>query len=63
MIATHEVTNQAAPFVDVNLFHANRPLRRILGRVGITRQLRPESFNHSVHECVEAFQGTNRTDR
>ncbi|MFO1329790.1 MAG: acyl-CoA dehydrogenase family protein [Rubrivivax sp.] len=30
MIATHEVTNQAAPFVDVNLFHANRPLQDAL---------------------------------
>jgi putative acyl-CoA dehydrogenase len=30
MTATHEVLNQSTPFVDVNLFRANRPLRDAL---------------------------------
>ena len=30
MPRTHEVTNQAAPLVDVNLFHGNRALRDAL---------------------------------
>jgi SulP family sulfate permease len=37
--------------------HANRPLRALLERTGLAREIGEESFFPSVHECVEAFQG------
>ena len=36
--------------------HANRPLREGLDRTGFSREIGPESFFSSVHECIEAFQ-------
>ncbi len=36
--------------------HANRPLRRILERIGFTSEIGRESIFHAVHEAAEAFQ-------
>jgi SulP family sulfate permease len=35
--------------------HTNRPLRELLEKTGLTREIGPDSFYGSVHECVEAF--------
>jgi SulP family sulfate permease len=42
--------------IALKIAHANRPLREILERTGLEKELRPESFFASVHECVAAFQ-------
>jgi SulP family sulfate permease len=36
--------------------HANRPLRKVLERVGFTTEIGRESIFHSVHEAAAAFQ-------
>jgi SulP family sulfate permease len=36
--------------------HANRPLRRVLERIGFTSEIGRESIFHAVHEAAEAFQ-------
>jgi sulfate permease, SulP family len=36
--------------------HANRPFLQILERTGLAKELNPDSFFGSVHECVETFQ-------
>ena len=36
--------------------HANRPLRRILERIGFTNEIGQESIFHAVHEAAEAFR-------
>ncbi|MGO8678545.1 MAG: SulP family inorganic anion transporter [Limisphaerales bacterium] len=36
--------------------HANRPLRKVLERIGFTGELGQASFFSSVHECAQAFQ-------
>jgi len=36
--------------------HANRPLRKVLERIGFTSEIGRESIFHAVHEAVEAFQ-------
>jgi sulfate permease, SulP family len=36
--------------------HANRPLRKVLERIGFTSELGQESFFHAVHECAAAYQ-------
>ena len=36
--------------------HANRPLRKILERIGFTSEIGRESVFHSVHEAAAAFQ-------
>ena len=35
--------------------HANRPLLALLEDTGLAREIGPESFFPSVHECVAAF--------
>jgi SulP family sulfate permease len=42
--------------IALKIAHANRPLREVLERIGLTREIGQESFFHSVHECVEAFE-------
>jgi sulfate permease, SulP family len=42
--------------ISLRIAHANRPLRELLARTGLTTDIGPDSFFHSVHECVEAFQ-------
>jgi sulfate permease, SulP family len=42
--------------ISLKIAHANRPLRELLARTGLTAEIGSESFFPSVHECVEAFQ-------
>ncbi len=42
--------------VAMKIAHANRPLREMLERTGLAREISTESFFPSVHECVEAFK-------
>ena len=42
--------------IALKIAHANRPLRSILERTGLTSELKADSFFASVHECVSAFQ-------
>lgn len=42
--------------IALKVAHANRPLRQVLERIGLTHEVGRESFFASVHECVEAFQ-------
>ncbi len=42
--------------IALKMARANRPLREVLERAGITREIGQESFFPSVHEGVEAFQ-------
>jgi hypothetical protein len=41
--------------IALKIAHANRPLRELLERTGLTGEIGPASFFHSVHECIEAF--------
>lgn len=41
--------------IQMKFAHANRPLRELLERAGLTREIGEESFFASVHECVSAF--------
>jgi sulfate permease, SulP family len=36
--------------------HTNRPLRKVLERIGFTSEIGRESIFHAVHEAAEAFQ-------
>jgi sulfate permease, SulP family len=42
--------------ISLKIAHANRPLRELLARTGLTIEIGPECFFASVHECVETFQ-------
>jgi SulP family sulfate permease len=42
--------------VALKIAHANRPLRDTLVKTGLAQEINEESFYHSVHECVEAFE-------
>ncbi len=42
--------------ISLKIAHANRPLRELLARTGLTAEIGPDSFFPSVHECAEAFQ-------
>ncbi len=44
--------------VALKIAHANRPLRELLQRTGLTGEIGAESFFSSVHECVQAFSKT-----
>ena len=44
--------------IALKIAHANRPLREILERIGLTHEIGQDSFFSSVHECVDAFQRT-----
>jgi sulfate permease, SulP family len=41
--------------IALKIAHANRPLRALLEKTGLVKELGEESFFHSVHECVAAF--------
>ncbi len=43
--------------------HSNRPFRELLQHTGLATEIGPESFFHSVHECVEAFQHAEKARR
>jgi len=47
--------------VAMKFAHANRPLRKVLERIGFTGELGQGSFFSSVHECVAAFQARPAT--
>ena len=47
--------------IALKIAHANRPLRSILERTGLAREIHPESFFSSVHECVDAFKARQFT--
>lgn len=38
--------------------HANRPLRKVLERIGFTSEIGQESIFHAVHEAAEAFEAS-----
>lgn len=40
----------------LKIARANRPLREILERIGVTHELGQENFFSSVHQAIEAFQ-------
>jgi sulfate permease, SulP family len=42
--------------IALKIAHANRPLRQLLDRTGLTEEVGVDSFFPSVHECVEAFE-------
>lgn len=42
--------------ISVKVAHANRPLRNVFAIAGVSEELTPGSFFHSVHECIEHFQ-------
>jgi len=42
--------------IALKIAHANRPLREILERTGLAREIKPDNFFASVHECVAAFR-------
>ncbi|HEX3716810.1 MAG TPA: sulfate permease [Verrucomicrobiae bacterium] len=44
--------------IQVKFAHTNRPLRELLERTGLKREIGEESFFGSVHECVDAFAAT-----
>ncbi len=46
--------------IALKIARANRPLREILERAGLTRELGQESFFPSVHEGVQAFQALKK---
>jgi SulP family sulfate permease len=41
--------------IKMKFAHANRPLRELLERTGLAREIGEESFFASVHECAAAF--------
>ena len=41
--------------IELKIAHANRPLRELLERTGLSQELGPGGFFPSVHECVESF--------
>jgi SulP family sulfate permease len=41
--------------IEMKFAHANPPLRELLERTGLAREIGKESFFASVHECVAAF--------
>lgn len=41
--------------IEMKFAHANPPLRELLKRTGLTREIGEESFFGSVHECAAAF--------
>jgi SulP family sulfate permease len=43
--------------------HANRPLRKVLERIGFTSEIGRESIFHAVHEAAEAFQAEQTQNR
>jgi SulP family sulfate permease len=45
--------------VALKIAHANRPLRSLLDRTGLARDIKEENFFGSVHECVERFTLSN----
>jgi len=42
--------------IHLKIAHANRPLRELLERTGLAREIGHDGFFASVHECIEAFQ-------
>jgi SulP family sulfate permease len=42
--------------IAIKIAHANRPLRELLHRTGLTDEIGAESFFNSVHECIDAFE-------
>ena len=44
--------------IALKIAHANRPLREILQRTGLTNEINKNNFFDSVHDCVEAFQSS-----
>ena len=52
--AVHEELQRKG--IALKIAHANRPLRAILERTGLARELKEDSFFASVHECASAFQ-------
>jgi SulP family sulfate permease len=42
--------------IELKFAHANLPLRNLLERTGLTREIGADSFFGSVHECVAAFR-------
>ena len=43
--------------------HANRPLRKVLERIGFTSEIGRESIFHAVHEAAAAFQAEQSLPR
>jgi SulP family sulfate permease len=42
--------------IALKVAHANRPFRDTLERIGLEKEITPQGFFSSVHECVGAFQ-------
>lgn len=42
--------------IALKIAHANRPLRELLQRTGLTIEIGQQSFFDSVHECVDSFK-------
>jgi SulP family sulfate permease len=49
--------------IALKIAHANPPLRAILERTGLARELGEDNFFASVHECVDAFQTMKANNR
>jgi SulP family sulfate permease len=46
--------------IELKIAHANRPLRRLLDRTGLSDEIGQRSFFASVHECVGAFDAAKK---
>jgi SulP family sulfate permease len=42
--------------IALKIAHANRPLRKILEKIGFAGEISEESFYPSVHECIAAYE-------
>jgi len=49
--------------VTLKFAHANLPLRSILERTGLAREICPDGFFSSVHECIVAFRAENASEK
>jgi SulP family sulfate permease len=54
--SVHEELNKQG--IALKIAHANRPLRALLERTGLAREIGEGSFFPSVHECVEMLEET-----
>ena len=43
--------------IGLKIAHANPPLRRLLQRTGLAKEIGEDSFFASVHECVASLRG------
>ncbi len=55
-------TELAGRGITLKIAHANRPLRELLERTGLSQEIGAESFFASVHECAQAFRASEHAE-